>query len=151
MKTIRSLVLTGIAVAAMAGASTVFAQTTTTTASTTTPPVVTAPHDGGAGLPADIKTLIASFDKTRDAYLATQAALLGQLKAATTAAEREQIRDSLQANREAFLVDLKTFRTELKDDIAALKGKISHAELLRIIDAAYDAATEGGHHHHKGQ
>jgi hypothetical protein len=56
----------------------------------------------------------------------------------------------LQDNRQAFLDALKDFRSQLKDDLTALKGKISHAEFLRIIDAAHDAATEGGLNHHKG-
>lgn len=141
MKMIRSLIL-----AALAG---LFSPSLASAQASTPPPVV-APHDGTSGLPADIKTLITSFDATRDAYLTTQAALLGQLKNASTAAEREQIRDSLQANRDAFLVELKTFRTELKDDLAALKGKISHQEFQRIIDAAYDFGNkEGGPKHHK--
>lgn len=135
MKMIRSLILA--ALAALFGPSLALAQSPP-------PPPVVAPHDGTSGLPADIKTLITSFDVTRDAYLKTQTALLGQLKNASTAAEREQIRDSLQANRDAFLVDLKTFRTELKDDLAALKGKISHQEFQRIIDAAYELGNKDG-------
>jgi hypothetical protein len=143
MKLIRNLILAGLTFAAISGASEVLAQ------STPTPPIV-APHSGTAGLPPEIKTLLTSFDTTRDAYLTQQVALLGQLKNATTATEREQIRDALQANREAFLAELKTFRTELKDDLIALKGKISHAEFLRIIDAAHDVTGEGGKDHHKG-
>jgi len=114
-------------------------------------PVMAAPHDSTAGLPPSIKTLVTSFDSTRDAYLASQAALLVQLKNATTAAGREAIRAQLQANRAVFLAELKTFRIQLKDDIAALKQKIGREELLRIIDGAYNAATEGGLHHHRGQ
>jgi len=135
--------LAALTLAAVGGTSVALAQTTPST------PVV-APHDGTGGLPPAIKTLLTSFDSTRDAYLAQQAALLGQLKNATTAAEREQIRDALQANREAFLAELKSFRTQLKDDLIALKGKISHAEFLRIIDAAHDVTGEGGKDHHKG-
>jgi hypothetical protein len=142
MKKIRSIILAGLALAVIFGASAGLAQST--------PPVTPAPHNGTAGLPADIKALITSFDATRDAYLASQGALLTKLSAATTAAEREAIRDQLQANRTAFLTELKAFRSDLKTDIAALKGKITHAELLRIIDAAYRAATEGGPNHHKG-
>jgi hypothetical protein len=143
MKVIRNLILTGVTCAALAGAGAVFAQST--------PPVTTAPPTGTAGLPAEIVTLITSFDTTRDAYLAQQAALLGQLKNATTAAEREAIRDALQANRTAFLAELKTFRTQLVDDIKALKLKISHAEFLRLLDAAYDLGNRnGGPGQHKG-
>jgi hypothetical protein len=145
MKTIRYLILTGITMASLCGPRAVFADTTGTA------PVVVAPNSGDlAGVPADIKTLIKDFAATRDIYLAQQDLLLAQLKTATTKAEREAIRDQLQGNRQAFLAELKTFRTQLKDDLVALKGKISHAEFLRIIDAAHDAATEGGYHHHPG-
>lgn len=146
MKMLKSLMLAALTLAAVSGPSSIFAQSTPPP----TPPTV-APHDGTAGLPPAIAKLITSFDATRDAYLKTQVSLLGQLKSASTAAEREQIRDSLQANRDAFLVDLKTFRTELKDDLEALKGKITHEEFLRIIDAAYDFGNkEGGPEHHRG-
>jgi hypothetical protein len=144
MKTIRYLLLTGIAVASLCGTRSVWAQTTTT------PPVVVVPHDGTGGVPAGIQTLITSFDQTRDKYLKEQDLLLIKLKNATTAAEREAIREQLQDNRQAFLAALKAFREQLKDDLTALKGKISHEEFLRIIDAAHDATTEGGIGHHRG-
>ena len=66
--------------------------------------------------------------------------MLLQLKTATTAAERAAIRAQLQANRQAFLAELKTFRQDLRADLQALKGKITHAEVLRILEAAKDAA-----------
>ena len=143
MKTIRYLILSGITVASLYGPRAVFAD------STVTPPVVVVPHDGAlAGVPADLKTLIKDFAATRDIYLAQQDLLLAQLKTATTDAARAAIRAQLEANRAAFLAELQTFRTTLKTDLEALKGKISHAEFLRIIDAAHDAATEGGAGHH---
>jgi hypothetical protein len=144
MKTIRYLMLTGITVASLCGTRSVWAQTTGTT------PITVVPHDGTGGVPAGIQTLITSFDQTRDKYLKDQDLLLIKLKNATTAAEREQIRELLQANREAFLAALKGFREQLKDQLTALKGKISHQEFLRIIDEAYNAATEGGIGHHRG-
>ncbi len=149
MKTIRYLVLMGITAASLCGPRAILAQ------ASTTPPVTVVPHDDKDlyrdlhGVPADIKTLILGFDQTRDKYLAEQAIQLAKLKMATTDAERDAIRDKLQDNRQAFLDALKDFRTQLKDDLAALKGKISHAEFLRIVDAAHDAATEGGLKHHK--
>ena len=120
--------------------------------STPTPvPPVVVPHDGKlAGVPDNIKTLIVNFDQVRDKYLAQQKALLTQLKAATTPAERDQIRQQLQDNRQAFLDALKTFRDQLKDDLTALKGKISHEEFQRILDVAHKVATEGGPQHHRG-
>jgi hypothetical protein len=146
MKTIHSLILAGITLASLWGPRTVLAQTSPT------PPVVVVPHDGILpGVPDGIKSLILDFAVTRDKYLAKQNLLLLKLNNPnTTAAEREQIREQLQDNRDAFLAELKSFRTDLKDDLAALKGKISHEEFLRIIDAAHDAATEGGIGHHKG-
>jgi len=150
MKTIRYLILAGMAVTSLCGPRTAFAQ------ASTTPPVVVVPHDDQdlyrdlRGAPDNVKDLIINFDKTRDQFLAQQALLQAKLKKATTKAEREAIRDQLQENRADFLAALKAFREQLKDDLAALKGKISHAEFLRIIDAAHDAATEGGVGHHKG-
>ena len=143
MKLIRFLLVAVAALCLLPGATVVQAQSAA---------AVVAPHDGSDGLPPVIKTLIASFDTTRDAYLTSQATLLGELKNATTDAQREQIRDALQANRNAFLAELKTFRTDLKDDLAALKSKISHEEFQRIIDAAYafdhKASGPGAHKGH---
>jgi hypothetical protein len=144
MKTLRYLIMTAITVVGLYGPVSAMAQTAT-------PPVTSVPHDGDlGGIPANLKTLITSFDATRDTYIAAQAVLLAKLKGATTPEEREKIREQLQDNRQAFLEALKDFRTTLKDDLTALKGKISHEEFLRIIDAAYDVAAEGGANHHKG-
>ena len=150
MKTIHMFILTGITLAGLCRPFNAVAQ------SSPTPPVVVVPHDDKdlyqdlKGAPPEVRSLIISFDKTRDTYLAKQGLLLIKLKNATTAEEREKIREQLQDNRQAFLDSLKDFRAQLKDELAALKGKISHAEFLRIIDAAHDAATEGGIGHHKG-
>jgi hypothetical protein len=103
-----------------------------------------------AAVPKEIQSLIETFNQTRDQYLAQQSALLVQLKHATTPSEREQIRFQVQANRQSFLETLKTFREQLKDELAALKLKISHEEFVRIIDAAQNAQKEGGIGHHKG-
>jgi hypothetical protein len=102
------------------------------------------------GVPDNVKTLILTFDQTRDKYLQQQALLLVKLHNATTANERDQIRQQLQANRQDFLAELKSFRDELSSDLRALKGKIGHDEFGRIIDAAHDA-TGGNGHRHRGQ
>jgi hypothetical protein len=102
------------------------------------------------GVPDNLKTLILTFDQTRDRYLQQQALLLAKLHNATTANERDQIRQQLQANRQDFLAELKSFRDELGSDLQALKGKIGHDEFGRIIDAAHDA-TGGNGHRHRGQ
>jgi hypothetical protein len=123
-------------------------------AQTTTPPTVV-PQDRDdrdllkdlQGVPDDLKTLILSFDRTRDKYLMQQHLLLIKLRHATTPEERAAIRDQLQANRQDFLAQLKSFREQLKTDLVAIKGTISHKEFLRIIEAAHDAAGEGRHHH----
>lgn len=118
--------------------------------------VVVVPHDDKnlyqdlKGAPPQVQILIVSFDKTRDKYLAQQDVLLARLSKATTPEERNRVRDLLQANRSAFLDTLKGFRGQLEDELTALKGKISHEEFLRIIDAAHDAANEGGIGHHRG-
>ena len=149
MKAFRNLLLTGMVLAGLVGTGRARAQTASSSAGTTPPPVVL-PHNGTTGVPPGVRTLITSFDQTRDHFLATQAQLQSSLKNATTAAQRQQIREQLQANRQAFLEALKSFREKLQVDLAALKGKISHEEYLRIIDAAHDATTEGGLSHHKG-
>jgi hypothetical protein len=103
------------------------------------------------GVPDSVKTLIMTFDQTRDRYLQQQRLLLIKLHRATPD-EQDQVRQQLQANRQDFLAELKSFREELKTDLQALKGKISHAEFGRIIDAAHNASTAGGGgHRHRGQ
>ncbi len=124
-----------------------------TSAADTTPPMAVSQgrndrntlHDLN-GVPDSVRTLILNFDQTRDKYLKQQRDLLAELRSATTADMRQQIRDQLQANRQAFLAELKSFRQELKADLAPLKDKISHSEFNRIIDAAHYPGT--GHHHH---
>jgi hypothetical protein len=100
------------------------------------------------GAPDNVKTLILAFDQVADKYLMQQRMLLLKLKNATTAEQREAIREQLQDNRQAFLAELKTFRQDLRSDLVALKGKITHAEVLRILDAAKDAT---GAHPRKGK
>ena len=130
-------------------------------ADTTTPPTVV-PQDRGVdrdalrdlrGVPDNVKTLIVTFDQTRDKYLQQQQVLLAKMRRATTPQEQEQIRQQIQANRQDFLSELKGFRDELRTDLQALKGKISHAEFGRIIDAAHNASNDGngGGHRHRGQ
>jgi hypothetical protein len=153
MKTVRYLFLTGMAVASLCGSRSVLAQVSSTPAKTNPlPPLTMVPPTATplGGVPPAIKTMITSFDITRDNYLAAQNLLLIQIKKATTATERQQIRAELQANRQAFLAALRHFRQQLKTELAALKGKISHEEFLRIIDAAHNAAIEGGLNHHRG-
>ena len=146
MKTLRYLLMTGITIVSLCGPRVVQSQT----APTPTPPTVV-PHDGDLkGLPDNVKTLIVSFDLTRDKYLADQAVLLAKLKGATTPADQEKIREQLKDNRQAFLDILKNFRSTLKDDLVLLKGKISDDKLKQILDAAHDAAVEGGSRKHKG-
>lgn len=150
MKVIRNLILTGISLASLIAPKTVTGQ------SNASPPVVVVPHDDRGlygdlkGAPPQIQALIVNFDTTRDKYLAAQEVLLVKLRNATTPTEREQIRERLQSNRASFMNQLNSFRDQLKDELVALKSKISHEEFLRIIDAAHDAATEGGIGHHKG-
>jgi len=130
--------MVGATAASLICPPTVFAGTTVT--------VVPQDHNNAAllrdlkGAPDTIKTLILSFDQVADKYLQQQRALLSQLKTATTAAERATIRARLQANRQGFLDELKTFRQELRADLQTLKGEITHTEVLRILEAAQAAA-----------
>jgi hypothetical protein len=150
MNAIRHLFLKAVAVASLCVSFSVRAQTNSVPSAAS--PIVVVQHGTTnlAGVPKAIKSMIIRFDQTRDQYLASQNLLLIQLKHATTAAEREQIRALLQANRQAFLDTLKSFRQQIKEELTALKGKISHEEFLRVIDAAQSAETEGGLGHHKG-
>ena len=138
MKMFRVLLIVGVAAASLICPRTVFAGTAVT--------VVPQDRNDAAllrdlkGAPANIKTLILSFDQVADKYLQQQRVLLLKLKNATTAAERVAIRAQLQANRQAFLDELKTFRQELRADLQTLKGEITHTEVLRILEAARDAA-----------
>jgi hypothetical protein len=102
------------------------------------------------GAPDNVKDLILNFDKLADKYLMKQRMLLIEYKNATSPEQRAAIREQLQDNRQTFLTELKGFREQLHDDLAALKGKISQAELRRILDAARDAAGRGDRRH-KGQ
>jgi hypothetical protein len=102
------------------------------------------------GVPDSVKGLILTFDQTRDKFLQQQNLLLIKLRHASTLEEQEQLRQQLQSNRQDFLAELKSFREELRHDLQALKGKISHAEFGRIIDAAHNASGGGGHRH-RGQ
>ena len=145
MKTFRILLTVGAAAASLICPRMVFADAT----------VTVVPQDRNdadllrdlKGAPDNIKTLILNFDQVADAYLQQQRALLLQLKTATTDAERAAIRAQLQANRQAFLDELKTFRQDLRADLTALKGKITHAEVLRILEAAKDAVGPAGPRH----
>jgi len=150
MKTIRNLILAGITVTILGGPISVFAQ-----AAPSTPPVVVPPGDKDLyqdlkGAPPAVQHLIVNFDQVRDNYLERQEILLIKLKNAVTDAERDKIREQLQDNRQAFLDALKDCREQLKDELTALKGKISHEEFLQIIEAAHEAATQGGLHFHRG-
>ncbi|HEV7925294.1 MAG TPA: hypothetical protein VGR14_08065 [Verrucomicrobiae bacterium] len=138
-----------MAVAILCASNGAWAQASSTA---TTPPVTVVPPTATdlAGVPKGIQTLISNFNQLRDKFLAEQSALLIKLKHATTETERQQIRERLQANREAFLAALRDFRQQLKSELTALKGKISHEEFLRIIDAAHNAGLEGGLSHHRG-
>ncbi|SRR5258708_760692 len=148
MKTLRVLVTIGAAAVSLACPR-------PAQADGTNPPPVIVPQDRDdrdllrdlRGVPDNIKTLILSFDQVRDKYLMEQRLLLIKLRHATTPEEREAIREQLQQNRQQFLTELKAFREQLREDLQAIRGTISHAEFLRIIDAAHDAGTEGPHHH----
>jgi hypothetical protein len=149
------LILAGLLLACLAGLVPALAAPPATAAAVPPPVVVpnasgTGPHTDLTGVPDNIKGLIVGFDQTRDKFLNQQAILVAKLKNAVTDAERDKIRQQLQDNRQAFLDALKDFRGQLKDRLADLKNKISHAEFLHIVDAAHDAATEGGAFHHKG-
>jgi hypothetical protein len=98
------------------------------------------------GVPPNIKTLIMTFDQTREKFLQQQSLLQIRLRNASTSQERDQVRQQLQANRQDFLTDLKSYRDTLRNDLQSLKGKIGNAEFGRIIDAAH-----GGGHRHRGQ
>jgi hypothetical protein len=147
MKTLRVLLIAGAAALLMCPPATL---------AQSTPPPTVVPQDRDdrdllrdlRGAPDNVKSLILAFDQVADKYLQQQRMLLLKLKNATTADQRQAIREQLQDNRQAYLAELKTFRQDLRSDLAALKGKITHAEVLRILDAAKDATDA---HHRKGK
>ena len=144
---IKHLLLAGAIGYSLLNGLTASAQTTPPTP----PPTVIPPGDKDLfkdlqGAPPEIQKLIIGFDALRDKYLAEQRELLHKLKKATPE-EREKIRKELADNREDFLEKLKAFRAELREDLKDLKGKISHEEFQRILDAARDAT---GQHHRRG-
>jgi uncharacterized membrane protein len=148
MKDFRVLLTVGVAAASLICPGRAFAR------GTGTPPTVV-PQDQNdrnlvrdlRGVPDNVKTLIVNFDQVADKYLQQQQALLLRLKNVTTEEQRAGIREQLQDNRQAFLGELKAFRQELRSDLQALKSSISHAEILRILDAARDAAGPLGPRH----
>lgn len=152
MKPFRILLTLGAAVANLVCPRLVFA------ADPTVPPPTVVPQDRDdrdlnrdlRGVPDNVKTLIVTFDQTRDKYLSQKRLLEARLHHATTPQEQDQIRARLQANRAEFITELKSFREQLRTDLEGLKGKIGHAEFGRIIDAAHNAANNGGHRH-RGQ
>ena len=153
MKSIRMLLTLMAAVANLVCPRSVLAADTTTPAPPTVLPQGRNDSDLQRdlhGVPDNVKNLIVTFDQTRDKYLQQQNLLLIKYKHASTPQEQEQLRQQLQANRQEFLSELRSFRDELRNDLQDLKGKISHAEFGRIIDAAHAASTEGGHRH-RGQ
>ena len=158
MKLFRILLTLGAAVANLVCPRAVLAADPTVPVASTTTPTMVVPQgrdDGDLqrdlrGVPDSVKNLILTFDQTRDKFLEQQRLMLIKLQHATTPDEQEQLRTQLQANRQEFLAELKSFREELRTDLQALKGKISHGEFGRIIDAAHDASTGGGHRH-RGQ
>jgi hypothetical protein len=153
MKSLRILLTLTAAVANLVCPRSVLAADTTSTA----PPLVV-PQDRDdsnlqhdlRGVPNSIKTLILTFDQTRDRFLRQQGLLLIRLRNASTAQERQQVREQLQANRQDFLNELKGFRDQLRTDLDAVKPKLGQTEFLRIINAAHEASAGGGHRH-RGQ
>jgi hypothetical protein len=151
MKAFRVLATIGVAAGSLLCPGVVFGDGTT-------PPKVV-PQDRSdrdiardlKGVPDNIKTLILNFDQTRDSYLETQKKLMIEMRQTTTADMRKQIRDQLQDNRQAYLANLKAFRTQLKDDLAAVKAKLGHQEFNRIIDASHDAAGSTVKHSGRGR
>lgn len=89
----------------------------------------------------EVKKLVQTFDTTRDKDLAEQRTLLVKLQAATPE-ERDRIRQDLQANRDAFMADLKSFREELRKDLVDLKRKTSPA-LDRLFDRGVSPVDKG--------
>ena len=117
-----------------------------TAAGTPVPPtVVDQDKDNIPSELKEIKSLVKNFEAKRDAYVEAQKDLLAKLKGATPE-QREAIREQLQDNRQAFLLDLHRFRTELREEIREIKNIVHNDELKRLIDLAHDLEKTGGHH-----
>src|SRR5579859_3482552 len=131
MKTLKALLLIGVAGAFVMGPTRVRADGTNTPPANL-PSVVG--NKNPSQLPAEIKTLLTAFETKRDAYQAAQKDFLAKLKNATTPEQREAIRAQLQNNRQAFLADVRDFREEIREEIRILKGRINNEELRRLIE-----------------
>ena len=150
MKTVRLIVGIGAMVAGLVSPRVAVGQGS----STPTPPTPPVALNSDSKLllqdlkdaPPAVTSLIVTFDAQRDKYLLQQHALIEKLQTATTTEERETIRGQLQDNRQAFLDELSDFRDKLKSELQELKGTISDAEMLRIIQAAHHADGPGHHH-----
>lgn len=160
MKTVRALLMVAWAALSLVCPRATLAQSntppSTTTAPKTTTPTPTIVPNGSdlrqdlRGVPVPVKSLILDFNSLRDKFLVQQHVLQIKLQNATTPEERQQIRDQLQDNRNAFLSELSDFREQLKEQLQEMKGKLNPGELGRIIDAAHDATSTPGHIGHKG-
>jgi len=155
MRNLRAILSVSAAALSLIAPEMVSAQAATPPTPTATPPVIVlqSGNQGAAsapdlkGIPPDVQKLILNFNALRDKYLLKQRLLLESLQNATTAQQREEIREELQDNRQAFLDELSDFRTQLKDELKSVQGRVSNAEFLRIIDAAQPAP---GNYHHRG-
>ncbi len=115
---------------------------TNTTTTSPTPPVVVPSKPDFSKLPPEVRAMIKDFQSTRDSYQAKQLALLAQLKG-SSAAQREAIREQLQANRQAFLDEVQAFRIEIKHE---LKEK-HDAALDRWLDSHLGGKAHKGSNH----
>jgi hypothetical protein len=155
MSYLRSIFSIGMLTVSLLAPGIVFAQAATGPTAASTPPPVVLHSDGGTvtqpdlkGVPPEVAKLILNYNILRDKHLLKQHLLLESLQNATTTEQRAAIREQLQENRQAFLDDLSSFRTQLKDELKGLQGRISNAEFLRIVDVAQGS---GGDHRHRGQ
>jgi hypothetical protein len=83
---------------------------------------------------ADVKQLVAKFQKARDTYLEEQQALLNQLKTASEA-KRAVIRDQLRDNLEQWKEQQKDLLREQRERAQELKRELQ-ADLGKVVDEA---------------
>jgi hypothetical protein len=81
--------------------------------------------------PDSIGKMLEAIKVAQSKFLADQKDLQGQLKKATAAAQREQIRTELREKREAFLEQQKEMREEFRKRISELKEQLpDHGDVI---------------------
>ena len=90
-------------------------------------------------LPQEVRQRLAEFEKLREQFLSRQRELVRKLQGASDE-DREKIRETLRAQREAWLEQAKRFRDDARQRLQELRAQLpGHREAL---DAATDRRSD---------